>query len=94
MLSFTRAADELNLTQGAVSRQIKNLEEGLGVQLFQRQKKALRLTEEALPETARSDDAGFDGPVGLGVVAVVVHGVSIAFGAVRPHGCLDWTGAG
>lgn len=44
-LSFTRAADELALTQSAVSRQIAALEESLGVQLFQRMHRALRLTE-------------------------------------------------
>lgn len=44
-LSFTRAADELSLTQSAVSRQIAALEERLGVPLFQRLHRALRLTE-------------------------------------------------
>ncbi len=44
-LSFTRAADELSLTQSAVSRQIAALEESLGVPLFQRMHRALRLTE-------------------------------------------------
>ncbi|HKX94944.1 MAG TPA: LysR family transcriptional regulator, partial [Methylibium sp.] len=44
-LSFTRAADELALTQSAVSRQIALLEERLGVALFQRLHRALRLTE-------------------------------------------------
>lgn len=44
-LSFTRAADELALTQSAVSRQIAALEESLGVPLFQRMHRALRLTE-------------------------------------------------
>lgn len=44
-LSFTRAADELALTQSAVSRQIAALEESLGVPLFQRLHRALRLTE-------------------------------------------------
>ena len=36
-LSFTRAADELSLTQSAVSRQIKALEDNLGAALFRRQ---------------------------------------------------------
>lgn len=45
-LSFTRAADELALTQSAVSRQIQALEEHYGVPLFQRLHRALRLTEE------------------------------------------------
>jgi DNA-binding transcriptional LysR family regulator len=44
-LSFTRAADELSLTQSAVSRQIKALEEHLGTPLFRRRHRALLLTE-------------------------------------------------
>jgi DNA-binding transcriptional LysR family regulator len=44
-LSFTRAADELHLTQSAVSRQIKALEDHLGTALFKRQHRALLLTE-------------------------------------------------
>lgn len=44
-LSFTRAGEELYLTQSAVSRQIKELEEQLGVPLFQRRHRALALTE-------------------------------------------------
>lgn len=44
-LSFTRAATELNLTQGAVSHQIKNLEDLLGLRLFMRDGNAIRLTE-------------------------------------------------
>ena len=44
-LSFTKAGDELFLTQSAVSRQIKELEEQLGVPLFERRHRALSLTE-------------------------------------------------
>lgn len=44
-LSFTHAAEELHLTQSAVSRQIKALEEQLGVALFHRRHRALELTE-------------------------------------------------
>jgi LysR family glycine cleavage system transcriptional activator len=44
-LSFTKAGDELHLTQSAVSRQIKELEDQLGVVLFQRRHRALALTE-------------------------------------------------
>jgi len=44
-LSFTKAGEELFLTQSAVSRQIKELEEQLGVALFQRRHRALALTE-------------------------------------------------
>lgn len=45
-LSFTKAADELHLTQSAVSRQIKQLEDRIGVPLFERHHRALALTEE------------------------------------------------
>lgn len=45
-LSFTRAADELHITQAAISHQIKLLEEHLGVLLFERMIRKLRLTEE------------------------------------------------
>ncbi len=45
-LSFTRAADELNVTQAAVSHQIKALEEQLGITLFRRLNRALLLTDE------------------------------------------------
>lgn len=44
-LSFTRAAGELSLTQSAVSRQIAALEQRLGVALFERLHRALRLSE-------------------------------------------------
>jgi LysR family glycine cleavage system transcriptional activator len=44
-LSFTRAGEELYLTQSAVSRQIKELEDQLGVALFQRRHRALALTQ-------------------------------------------------
>ena len=43
--SFTRAADELSLTQSAVCRQIAALEEFLGVPLFNRIKKRVSLTD-------------------------------------------------
>jgi LysR family glycine cleavage system transcriptional activator len=46
-LSFTNAAAELNVTQTAISHQIRRLEEELGVRLFIRQNRALALTAEA-----------------------------------------------
>lgn len=45
-LSFTKAAEELHVTQAAVSHQIKNLEERLGMRLFRRLNRALLLTDE------------------------------------------------
>lgn len=54
-LSFTKAAAELHVTQGAVSQQIKQLEASLGFALFNRGARGLTLTEkgEALAETAQ-----------------------------------------
>jgi LysR family glycine cleavage system transcriptional activator len=46
-LSFTQAASELNVTQTAISHQIKRLELELGVRLFVRQNRSLTLTPEA-----------------------------------------------
>ncbi|MGY3464118.1 DNA-binding transcriptional LysR family regulator [Bradyrhizobium sp. LM6.11] len=46
-LSFTLAASELNVTQTAISHQIRRLEEELGIRLFVRQNRALALTPEA-----------------------------------------------
>src|SRR5579872_1111925 len=43
--SFTRAAEELNVTQGAVSQQVKALEAMLGIKLFKRERQRLTLTE-------------------------------------------------
>ena len=47
-LSFTRAADELNVTQTAISQHVKNLEERMGVPLFRRLPRGLALTDEGL----------------------------------------------
>ncbi|MCQ8780788.1 LysR family transcriptional regulator [Mangrovibrevibacter kandeliae] len=44
--SFTRAADEVFKTQSAVSMQMRKLEERLGVTLFERNGRAVRITEE------------------------------------------------
>jgi LysR family glycine cleavage system transcriptional activator len=45
-LSFSRAAVELNVTHGAVSRQVRALEEHLGVALFERQVRQVSLTAD------------------------------------------------
>jgi LysR family glycine cleavage system transcriptional activator len=46
-LNFSRAADELSVTPGAVSQQILNLEDYVGVALFKRTSKGLLLTDPA-----------------------------------------------
>lgn len=77
--SFVRAADELNVTPTAVSHQVKGLEEFLGVDLFVRLPRGLRLTAQGaayLPSLTRGFDqlarASFDMEGGAlkGVVSV------------------------
>ncbi len=55
-LSFTRAAQDLFVTQSALSRQIQTLEEQLGVPLFERRHRELRLTDagQVLHATAKA----------------------------------------
>ncbi len=59
-LSFKRAAAELHVTQGAISHQVRALEQALGLKLFVRLHRALRLTEAGaryLPAVRASFDA-------------------------------------
>jgi LysR family glycine cleavage system transcriptional activator len=59
-LSFKDAASELNITQAAVSHQVKSLEEYLGVELFRRAGRGVQLTEAAracLPRLREGFDA-------------------------------------
>ena len=56
-LSFTRAAQELELTQTAISHQIKTLEERLGTKLFVRLRNVLSLTPAAREYLATVNDA-------------------------------------
>lgn len=58
-LNYTAAATELGMTQAAVSYQVKLLEERLGVALFRREGRGVRLTaagEQAAPQIARAFD--------------------------------------
>lgn len=57
--SFTAAADELGLTQSAVSQQIRSLESRLGCRLFERKPRGIALTDDArklLPDVRRAID--------------------------------------
>jgi LysR family glycine cleavage system transcriptional activator len=58
-LSFRRAAEDLALTQSAVSRHVQGLERDLGVLLLVRHGRSLSLTEEGLA-LFREVDAGLD----------------------------------
>jgi len=85
LLSFTRAADELSLTQGAISRQISNLEERLNTPLFERKERTLRLTAaghyyaeaitDALERIARATEGlretAEEGPVTIGATSAL-----------------------
>lgn len=51
--SFTKAAQELSLTQGAVCRQIGGLEAFLNVELFRRSRRGVKLTEAGLSYSRR-----------------------------------------
>jgi LysR family glycine cleavage system transcriptional activator len=57
--SFTAAADELGVTQAAVSHQIRELEEQLGVKLFYRTGRAVRLTASG-EILKKAVDSGFE----------------------------------
>ncbi|HEX3102476.1 MAG TPA: LysR family transcriptional regulator, partial [Pyrinomonadaceae bacterium] len=54
-MNFTKAAERLNLTQSAVSHQIKALEAELGISLFLRGKRGVKLTDagRAAAESSR-----------------------------------------
>jgi LysR family transcriptional regulator, glycine cleavage system transcriptional activator len=65
--SFTRAADELNVTHGAVSRQIRLLEDWLGVRLF------LRTSRNAVPTRAGADLLAEAGPALDRLAGAVQH---------------------
>lgn len=77
-LSFTRAAQELNVTQAAVSHQIKALEEYLGFRLFRRTARALLLTDE--------------GQLLFPTVRDALDSLHAAFGQVRSADQLDTGG--
>ncbi len=66
LASFTKAAEELHVTQSAVSRQIRALEADLGVSLFRRSHRKVRLTSDGerllpvLSEAFRAIEKGVD----------------------------------
>ena len=88
--SFTRAAEELSLTQSAICRQIAGLEEFLGLRLFRRTKRGVTLTEAGLSYsrqiTARLDAVERDT---LSVMAHHGRGATIEL-AVVPTFATRW----
>ena len=83
-LSFKKAAAEMHVTAGAVSHQVKQLEDYLGVQLFRRLTRALELTAEAqamLPKLREGFDA-----LSAAVDLVHIREASPAFMVMTPPG--------
>src|SRR5512144_352531 len=76
LLSFTRAAEELFVTQSALSRQVAALESALGVPLFVRRHRALALTPPGVA-FHREVTAALGA---LATAAAAVHGVGRAPG--------------
>jgi len=92
-LSFTAAADEIGLTQSAVSQQVKSLEQRLGVPLFIRKPRSLALTDEGrklLPQVAAalgslaSATETFDRGIDTNVLTVATS-VSVAQWCISPR---------
>ena len=78
-LSFTRAAEELHVSQQSVSRMVRDLERELGVRLLERTTRAIRVTEagEVLLEQGRgalqAAAAAFEAARSIGAARQVVH---------------------
>ena len=74
-MSFTMAAEKMNLSKGAISHQIKRLETELGFQLFKRSSRGIDLTEEgeALSATVRTS------------ISRLEEHIQLLQGARRPH---------
>ncbi|MEM7209788.1 MAG: LysR substrate-binding domain-containing protein [Pseudomonadota bacterium] len=100
LLSFTRAGDELHISQAAVSKQIQRLESNLGVALFTRRHRSLALTAAGLElhavvgnglgEIARCATSlraqGDRHPVTIGLsVAMATHCLMPRLAAFRAH---------
>ncbi|CUH68154.1 Cyn operon transcriptional activator [Thalassovita autumnalis] len=88
---LARAADQLNITQSALSHQIKHLEEQTGVELFVRRSKPMKLTsagrrllsaaEKILPEMAALEEQF------KGILSGKTGRLHIA---IECHACFEW----
>jgi DNA-binding transcriptional LysR family regulator len=87
-LSFTLAAEELFVTQSALSRQIKALEDALGVPLFERKHRALALTpagaafHRAIGETLAALAAAADATRGKAAQRGVTLSTTVSFASL------------
>lgn len=88
--SYTMAAEELGVTQGAVSRQVRELEAALGVTLFRRVGRAVRLSKagRALFEELAGDLQRLNGTINRAIAAG--DGASLLTLAVLPTFATRW----
>ena len=88
--SYTMAAEELGVTQGAVSRQVRELEAALGVSLFRRVGRAVRLSKagRALQAELSGDLERLSGTIGRAIAAG--QGASLLTLAVLPTFAARW----
>jgi len=87
--SFTKAAEELNVTQSAISHQIKNLEDFFGVKLLDRSGPCIALTEEG--EILYKDLAEAMSLLRRGVSSLKAKtGLTPVGISVRPHFAMKW----
>lgn len=88
-LSFVRAGDELGVTPGAVSHQVKALEDYLGVELFRRQPRGIRLSEAGQDVLPGLKDA-FDGLERIGEALDAHRTAGILVVSVAPTLAAKW----
>src|SRR5215471_9283396 len=92
-MSFTKAADELHLTQSAISHRVRALEEELGVPLFTRLTRRLELTRAGQTLAQRVNQAVGDiaravadlSPTGDAMRLTVTMGPSVASRLLVPR---------
>jgi DNA-binding transcriptional LysR family regulator len=87
--SFTAAADELNVTQAAVSRMVRLLEQRMGIQLFERRPNGLALTMRG-KALQPGLSAAFDAIAGACEQIVAMRGSPVLTLGVGPSFAVRW----